>query len=642
MDSLLIEQIIEGFHWQEAYAMALRKLGNLEKNTLKKRLYNKGFPLTSSQQQHLSKSNEGSMELKQIRKTFVEYFASQGHEIVSSSSLVPADDPTLLFTNAGMVPFKDVFLGQSKRSYVRATSSQKCLRAGGKHNDLENVGMTARHHTFFEMLGNFSFGDYFKSKAIAMAWDLVTNHFKLPEESLLVTIYKDDDEAYRIWRDEIGIADHKIIRCGEKDNFWSMGDTGPCGPCSEIFYDHGEHVEGGPPGSADEDKDRFVEIWNLVFMQYDRQADGSLIPLPKPCVDTGMGLERMAAVLQGVHNNFDIDLFKALISHLESCIDGKINHTAKKVIVDHLRAMVFLISDQVYPSNEGRGYVLRRIMRRAIRYGYQGGVSEPFLHRAAVGVVEQMKDAYPLLAQQQEVICQVIEREERLFFKTISQGLGLLEKMISGGCKKIDGELAFKLYDTYGFPIDILKDIAGEQSLEVDESGFNDHLQQQRERSKMKSQFKSAAQSFSIPVSSHFEGYDCDQSQAEITWLGQQDGNSSLALHQGDEGIIVAGKTPFYPEGGGQVGDVGLIETDAGLFEVETTIRQDDAILHIGQILQGQICPGDLATFKVDKDRCKIKCNHSATHLLHSALRGDFRRACCSKRFACGCKPIAI
>lgn len=556
------------------------------------------------------------MKTNEIRSAFLSYFAEKGHQEIESASLVPHNDPSLLFTNAGMVQFKECFLGREHRDYVRATSSQRCVRAGGKHNDLENVGFTARHHTFFEMLGNFSFGDYFKSEAIAYAWEFLTEVLKLPAEKLWVSVYLDDDESADIWADEIGVPHERISRCGEADNFWSMGDTGPCGPCTEIFYDHGSAITGGPPGSEDQDGDRFIEIWNLVFMQYERTADGQLNPLPKPSVDTGMGLERLAAILQGVHNNYEIDLFVALLEAVQAiCAPTELSEVAQKVIADHIRSTAFLMMDDVMPSNEGRGYVLRRIMRRAIRFAYHAGVREPFFHKLVAPLVEQMGEAYPDLKIKQEEIVQRILKEEKQFAKTLEQGLALLEAKIStlAGQDLIPGDLAFQLYDTYGFPLDLTLDVALERGLTVDQNGFKAALEKQRLQSK-------AHQHFGYDMQTHlpdldpteFVGFDQREARAKVLAVVLQDASEMLVLDQ----------TPFYPEGGGQVGDTGtIVNTDGGVFQVEQTFKQGDAILHQGKTLSGAFQEGGQVVASVDAARQDIMANHTATHLLHAALR---------------------
>ena len=571
------------------------------------------------------------MNSNSVRAKFLEYFEARDHAVVRSSPLVPAQDPTLLFTNAGMVQFKEAFLGREPRSYTRATSSQRCVRAGGKHNDLENVGYTARHHTFFEMLGNFSFGDYFKREAIAYAWEFVTGEqwLNIPGERLLVTVYADDDEAFGIWRDDIGLPEDRIVRIGDKpgggsDNFWQMGDTGPCGPCSEIFYDHGEAIAGGPPGSPDEDGDRWVEIWNLVFMQYDRAADGSLNPLPAPSVDTGMGLERVCAVMQGVHDNYDIDLFKALIAAVSAVTGKPPSGSSHKVIAVHIRATAFLIVDGVLPSNEGRGYVLRRIMRRAIRYGHQLGVREPFFHRLVEPLAQQMGEAYPELAQKRDYLAQVIEAEERAFAETLDRGMKLLAGAIDrSGDGVIDGATVFKLYDTYGFPVDLTADIARERGLRIDEAGYEAEMQAQRERARAASQFKGGdAAGVDVDAETEFTGYDRVSNEARVVAI-IRDGQTAESLSAGESGTVFLDRTPFYAESGGQVGDTGVLQGTGAEFEVEDTQAQRPGTPgHIGRLRSGSLAVGDAVEACIDADRRDaIRRNHSATHLLHAALR---------------------
>ncbi|MCK8516464.1 alanine--tRNA ligase [Methylonatrum kenyense] len=560
----------------------------------------------------------------ELRRAFLEYFRDNGHRIVPSSPLVPGNDPTLLFTNAGMVPFKDVFLGREKRDYSRACSSQRCVRAGGKHNDLENVGYTARHHTFFEMLGNFSFGDYFKRDAIRYAWTFLTEVIELPAEKLWVTVFEEDDEAAAIWVDEIGVPADRVSRIGAKDNFWAMGDTGPCGPCSEIFYDHGPEVAGGPPGTPEEDGDRYIEIWNLVFMQYDRSADGTLNPLPSPCVDTGMGLERLAAVLQGVHSNFEIDLFRKLIqaaADATGCRDLESN--SLKVIADHIRACAFLIVDGVLPSNEGRGYVLRRIIRRAVRHGYKLGQEKPFFHKLVEPLVKEMGDAYPELAEMQEHVATALRQEEERFSETLDQGLRLLEgdlRALKGDT--IPGETVFRLYDTYGFPVDLTNDIARERGLQLDMAGFETCMEAQRERARSASQFKADhAGGAVIDARSRFTGYDRLQDRGKVVALFA-DGNEVDALQAGQSGLVVLDQTPFYAESGGQVGDSGQLLANDVAFRVEDTRKQGDAHGHFGVLEKGSLRLGDTVHAQVDQARRQATVlNHSATHLLHAALR---------------------
>ena len=562
---------------------------------------------------------------KAIRRQFLQYFNERGHEIVPSSPLVPGNDPTLLFTNAGMVQFKDVFLGTDKRPYNRATTSQRCVRAGGKHNDLENVGYTARHHTFFEMMGNFSFGDYFKREAIQFCWELLTEKFGLPAERLWVTVYEEDDEAERIWFDEIGIDRARFSRCGAKDNFWSMGDTGPCGPCSEVFYDHGPDVPGGPPGSPDEDGDRYIEIWNLVFMQYDRDASGKLTPLPKPSVDTGMGLERLAAVLQGVHSNYDTDLFQALIGAAVE-VTGATSRDDKslRVIADHIRACSFLICDGVVPSNEGRGYVLRRIVRRAIRHGNRLGVKEPFFYKLVVALELEMGEAYPELKDNRAVIERVLLQEEERFAETLEQGMRILEQCIGElDGKEIPGETVFMLYDTYGFPDDLTADIARERGLTVDHDGFAQAMERQREQAREAGNW-SAKQTAGLDLDcvSDFSGYDALVADGTVVAMFNDDDAAVSTLGPEDQGKVVLSSTPFYGESGGQVGDRGELVAKNTRFQVLDTQRSGDAIVHIGVVTEGSLKKGDTLSARVDGAwRASAARNHSATHLLHAALR---------------------
>ncbi len=561
----------------------------------------------------------------EIRRQFLEFFRGKGHEIVPSSSLVPGNDPTLLFTNAGMVQFKDVFRGLETRSYVRAASSQRCVRAGGKHNDLENVGYTARHHTFFEMLGNFSFGDYFKREAIQFAWEYLTEVVKLPPERLWVTVFEDDDEAADIWLKEIGVDAGRFSRIGAKDNFWSMGDTGPCGPCTEIFYDHGPDIPGGPPGTPEEDGDRYIEIWNLVFMQYDRDASGTLNPLPKPSVDTGMGLERLAAILQGVHSNYEIDLFQNLIRAAADLIGCKdLESKSLRVIADHIRACSFLVVDGVIPSNEGRGYVLRRIIRRAIRHGHQLGQREPFFHKLVAPLAKEMGDAYPELVKARSQVEKVLAQEEARFAETLDNGMKILEDAITGlKGKVIPGSTVFKLYDTYGFPVDLTADIARERSLSLDMAGFETEMEAQRDRARAASHFSVVdTGGIEIDGSTEFTGYDTLNDQAQVTGLFH-DGEKVDVLKGGEEGIVVLDHTPFYAESGGQVGDRGVIRFDGGVFRVMDTQKQGkDVIAHLGMLTQGEIRVGDRVDALVDQQRRDAtRLNHSATHLMHAALR---------------------
>jgi alanyl-tRNA synthetase len=564
------------------------------------------------------------MKTAELRQAFLDYFVQQGHTLVPSSSLVPHNDPTLLFTNAGMVQFKDVFLGQDQRPYRRAVTVQRCLRAGGKHNDLDNVGYTARHHTFFEMLGNFSFGDYFKRDAIRFAWEFLTQRLHIPANRLWVTVYQDDDEAAEIWLKEIGVAPDRLSRCGEKDNFWSMGDTGPCGPCTEIFYDHGPEIAGGPPGSPEADGDRYIEIWNLVFMQFNRDSDGQLHPLPKPSVDTGMGLERIAAVLQGVHNNYHIDLFQYLIDQIMQLKAGlDRDHPSLKVIADHLRACAFLLADGVIPSNEGRGYVLRRIIRRAVRHGYALGLPIPFFYRLVPALITVMGEAYPELAKHQQPIEQRLEQEEQQFMRTLEQGMNLLQSHIqTEHLQTISGELAFKLYDTYGFPLDLTADVAREHGLQVDMEGFQHFMQQQRAQSQSASHFEGHYHELiSLAVQSHFQGYEQNAIQSDIAALVKE-GKTVDCLKHGDQGLVVLTATPFYAEAGGQVGDQGTLSAEGMLFRVDATRQQGAAIVHQGEVLKGELRLNQTVWATIDELRREaIRLNHSATHLLHAALR---------------------
>ena len=572
------------------------------------------------------------MKSAEIRQAFLEFFRERGHEVVASSPLVPANDPTLLFTNAGMVQFKEAFLGLETRACTRAASSQRCVRAGGKHNDLENVGYTARHHTFFEMLGNFSFGDYFKREAIQYAWELLTVVFKLPPEKLWVTVYAEDDEAADIWLKEIGVRPDRLTRIGDKpgkrydsDNFWSMGDTGPCGPCTEIFYDHGEGVAGGPPGTPDEDGDRYIEIWNLVFMQYNRDADGVMTPLPKPSVDTGMGMERLAAVLQGVHSNYEIDLFQRLIKAA-----ARVTHTQElennslRVIADHIRSCAFLITDGVMPSNEGRGYVLRRIIRRAIRHGYQLGMHGLFFYRLVPTLVDEMGEAYPELAKAQPQVERILRLEEERFAETLDQGMKILDEAISQlEGKIIPGDVVFKLYDTYGFPADLTADIARERGLSIDSDGFDRDMAAQRERARAASQFGSAhTGKVDIDAECEFTGYSSLSDEAEVIALFAE-GKAVDCLNSGEDGMVVLSKTPFYAESGGQVGDAGVLRRAGVRFDVVDTQKQGHGVnAHIGKMVEGSVSVGDKLNAEVDGVRRQaIVLNHSATHILHAALR---------------------
>ena len=561
----------------------------------------------------------------EIRNAFLDFFAERGHEKLASSSLVPHNDPTLLFTNAGMVQFKDVFLGREKRGYNRATTSQRCVRAGGKHNDLENVGYTARHHTFFEMLGNFSFGDYFKAEGIRYAWEFLTETLGLPKEKLWVTVYEEDQEAEDIWFKEIGIDPARFSRCGAKDNFWSMGDTGPCGPCSEIFYDHGADIWGGPPGSPEEDGDRYIEIWNLVFMQYNRDQEGTLTPLPRPSVDTGMGLERLAAVLQGVHSNYEIDLFQSLIKRAAEITGCKnLEEKSLRVIADHIRSCAFLIVDDVLPSNEGRGYVLRRIIRRAIRHGYMLGVKEPFFYRLVAVLSSEMGDAYPELAQAQAQVERVLRLEEERFAETLEQGMKILEQAIGSlSDQEIPGDVVFKLYDTYGFPADLTADIAREKGLTLDMDGFEAAMEAQRQRARAASNF-ATDQQLDIPLDGEtdFTGYERLKDESTIIALFQ-DGRSVDTLGDGEQGMVILDRTPFYAESGGQVGDTGELRLGKESFVVTDTRKQGgNVFIHSGYFRGAVIRVGDTVQADVAADkRAATALNHSATHLLHEALR---------------------
>ncbi|MEW5769527.1 MAG: alanine--tRNA ligase [Pseudomonadota bacterium] len=574
------------------------------------------------------------MKSSEIRRQFLDFFASKGHAIVPSSSLVPHGDPTLLFTNAGMNQFKDVFLGFDKRPYTRATTSQKCVRAGGKHNDLENVGYTARHHTFFEMLGNFSFGDYFKQDAIAYAWELLTEVFKLPKERLWVTVYAEDDEAYNIWTKDMGVPAERVIRIGDNkgaryasDNFWMMGDTGPCGPCTEIFYDHGEGIYGGPPGSPEEDGDRYIEIWNNVFMQFNRDEAGVMHPLPKPSVDTGMGLERISAVLQGVHANYEIDLFQALIkAAARETSDADMDSPSLKVLADHIRACSFLIADGVIPGNEGRGYVLRRIIRRAIRHGWKLGARAAFFHRMVPDLVEQMGEAYPELVANQAKVMDTLRQEEERFFATIEHGMAILDAelaaMAQAGTTVFDGATAFKLHDTYGFPLDLTADICRERGMTVDEAAFNSAMAQQKEQARAAGKFKMALNLDYAGAATTFHGYDTLEHAGTVQAL-YKDGSPVDALHEGDLGVVVLDHTPFYAESGGQVGDRGELRAGNGIFAVEDTLKIQASVFgHHGVLKTGTLKVGDGINARVDLGlRQATMRNHSATHLMHKALR---------------------
>ena len=565
------------------------------------------------------------MKSAEIRQKFLEFFAARDHEIVSSSPLVPANDPTLLFTNAGMVQFKDVFLGDEKRERVRATSSQRCVRAGGKHNDLENVGYTARHHTFFEMLGNFSFGDYFKREAIQFAWEFLTAELGLPPEKLWITVYKEDDEAAAIWMDEIKVDPDRFSWLEEKDNFWAMGDTGPCGPCSEIFYDHGPDVPGGPPGSADEDGDRYIEIWNLVFMQFERKADGSMMPLPKPSVDTGAGLERLAAVLQDVHSNYEIDLFAALIRDIAKITNTQdLKNNSLRVIADHIRSCAFLVVDGVIPSNEGRGYVLRRIVRRAVRHGYRLGVKEVFFYKIVASLARAMGEAYPELYRNQEFVEKVLMEEERQFARTLENGMSILEKSIAElQGNVIAGETVFKLYDTYGFPVDLTADIAREQSLVLDMDGFEAAMKVQREQARAASHF-AAVDKLNLEdlAATAFTGYTSLQGDGRVLGIYSLANEKLHTAPVDSEVIVILDSTPFYGESGGQIGDSGFLENSSGRFEVSDTQKQSDVFLHRGKLASGNMNVGDqVRALVAGNDRAAITLNHSATHLMNAALR---------------------
>ena len=565
------------------------------------------------------------MSTNALRARFVEYFQRHDHRFVASSSLVPASDPTLLFTNAGMVPFKDVFLGRDKRDYQRAVSSQRCVRAGGKHNDLENVGYTARHHTFFEMLGNFSFGDYFKQDAIRFAWQFLTVELEIPAEKLWVTVYEDDAEAECIWLDEIGVSEDCFSRIGAKDNFWQMGDTGPCGPCSEIFYDHGAHIQGGPPGTPEEDGDRFVEIWNLVFMQYDRQPDGSMVDLPRPSIDTGMGLERVAAVMQGTYDNYDIDVFKTLMAAAANAIGiaPDSSQASLKVVADHIRATAFIVTDGVMPSNEGRGYVLRRIMRRAIRHGHKLGAQGSFFYKLIAPLVELMGEAFPELAESQAQIERVVEQEEQRFALTLAQGMHILEDAIDAmKGTEIPGETVFKLYDTYGFPVDLTNDVARERGQTLDTRGFDAAMSAQRERARAASQFGADYHAkLEVSEPTEFIGYTETAGQASVLSAIQQE-QPVDRLNAGDEGVLVLDRTPFYGESGGQIGDTGTIEAESARFIVTDTRKQSGVFLHFGHVEAGEFAADTRVQAQVNVERRQaVELNHTATHLLHAALR---------------------
>ncbi|MBK6863407.1 MAG: alanine--tRNA ligase [Ideonella sp.] len=580
------------------------------------------------------------MKASEIRSQFLSFFEAKGHTVVASSPVVPGDDPTLLFTNAGMNQFKDVFLGFDKRPYQRAATSQKCIRAGGKHNDLENVGYTARHHTFFEMLGNFSFGDYFKRDALRYAWELLTEVYKLPAEKLWATVYAEDDEAYAIWRDDIGLPAERIVRIGDNkgaryasDNFWMMGDTGPCGPCSEIFYDHGPEIAGGPPGSPDEDGDRYIEIWNNVFMQFNRTEDGVMHKLPKPSVDTGMGLERLTAVLQHVHSNYEIDLFVDLLAAAKEAVDRAgaagqgsgcdQDSPSLKVIADHIRACAFTVADGVIPGNEGRGYVLRRIARRAIRHGYKLGARKPFFHKLVGPLADAMGDAYPELRRDRLRITEVLEQEETRFFQTIANGMEILEGALSGGVQTLDGETAFKLHDTYGFPLDLTADVCRERGVAVDGAGFDAAMQRQREQARAKAKFKMAQGLAYDGVATAFHGYEhlvCEHSQVTAIYV---DGSAVQRARAGDDVVVVLDHTPFYAESGGQAGDAGELRNARARVVVDDTLKIQASVFgHHGRIVEGEVEVGDAFVARVDGERrLHTMRNHSATHLMHKALR---------------------
>ncbi|UXH79760.1 alanine--tRNA ligase [Roseateles amylovorans] len=579
------------------------------------------------------------MKAAEIRNTFLKFFESKGHQIVASSPVVPGDDPTLLFTNAGMNQFKDVFLGQDKRPYSRATTAQKCIRAGGKHNDLDNVGYTARHHTFFEMLGNFSFGDYFKKDAISFAWELLTEHFKLPKDKLWVTVYSEDDEAYEIWNKQVGVPAERIVRIGDNkggrymsDNFWMMGDTGPCGPCTEIFFDHGADIPGGPPGSPDEDGDRYIEIWNNVFMQFNRTEDGVMHPLPKPSVDTGMGLERIAAVLQHVHSNYEIDTFVALLAAAKAAVDGASagdcdkDSASLKVIADHIRACSFTIVDGVIPGNEGRGYVLRRIARRAIRHGYKLGARTPFFHKIVAELVNQMGEAYPELRQAQGRVVEVLKQEEERFFQTIANGMEILEAALSGltgASRQLDGETAFKLHDTYGFPVDLTADVCRERGVTVDQAGFDAAMTRQREQARAAGKFKMQQGLEYTGAATTFHGYEHLVTETATVTAVYVDGASVAQAQAGDDVVVVLDHTPFYAESGGQAGDSGELRNHTTRVAVEDTLKiQADVFGHHGRVLEGTVKVGDVFKAQIHAEaRARTVRNHSATHLMHKALR---------------------
>ncbi|MDC5820369.1 alanine--tRNA ligase [Vibrio europaeus] len=572
------------------------------------------------------------MSTDEVRNAFLKFFESKGHQIVDSSSLVPHNDPTLLFTNAGMNQFKDCFLGAEKRAYTRATTAQRCVRAGGKHNDLENVGFTARHHTFFEMLGNFSFGDYFKEDAIAFAWEFLTKTLGLPEEKLLVTVYETDDEAFEIWNKKVGVPADKIVRIGDKeggkkfesDNFWTMGDTGPCGPCTEIFYDHGEHIWGGRPGTPEEDGDRFIEIWNNVFMQFNRHADGTMEPLPKPAVDTGMGIERISAIMQGVHSNYEIDVFQKLIKATAEVVGhDDLSNQSLRVIADHIRSCSFLIADGVMPSNEGRGYVLRRIIRRAVRHGNKLGAQGVFFHKLVGVLAEVMGSAAEELKKQQELVEKVLRIEEENFGRTLERGMVILNEALDAlEGKELDGETVFKLYDTYGFPADLTNDVARERDFKIDEAGFEKAMEEQRQRAREAGQFGTDYNAtIKTEAESEFCGYTGTEGKSNVAEIFVE-GEVVESLSAGDKAIIILAETPFYAESGGQCGDAGVLKTESGLFKVEDTQKLGNAIAHHGVLAEGVLAKSDEVEATVDAERrASISLNHSATHLLHAALR---------------------
>jgi alanyl-tRNA synthetase len=561
------------------------------------------------------------MKTAEIRKAFLDFFESKKHQQVASSSLIPVNDETLLFTNAGMVQFKDLFLGSEKKDYVRATSSQRCIRAGGKHNDLENVGYTLRHHTFFEMLGNFSFGDYFKEEAIEFAWEFLTGELNLPEDKLWISVFREDDEAAKIWKEKIGVKPERIVRLDEEDNFWSMGETGPCGPCSEIYYDHGDHIEGTPPGSEGDEGDRFVEIWNLVFMQFNRNESGEMTPLPKPSVDTGMGLERIAAVMQGVNSNYDTDLFKSLINASQKLLKNETSNS-HKVVADHIRSTSFLIADGITPENEGRGYVLRRILRRAIRHGYKMGAKQPFLFNLVDDLSELMKDAYPVLIEKKDHIKKTIQNEEHKFFETLEKGIKILDEEINSlSCNQISGEVVFKLHDTFGFPYDLTADIAREKNLEIDSEGFAKCMQAQKDSSKAGSNFTSNLPTPADVDATTFQGYDFLDSESKVLsiWNGQDVVDTA---NENDEVFIALNQTSFYAESGGQVGDTGTFDSNSCSGVVLDCKKQGKVFLHKAKIKTGSLKCGDVINMSVEKDKRRATAiHHSATHLLHAALK---------------------